>query len=154
MTDFSFRPVRSNTAVITMLGVLIVVVAAGFIYVPMALRAQTQSSSSMKSPASGSEQTQTSSVRISGTQAEIDTCINAATEAHNQLWAATCRQVSATMQIAYDACISNGKSQSYCQAQFGAYLSMGPTCTLPLIRQNELNVKYNAAKIVCQQKTY
>lgn len=155
MLRFPLRSGQSNTVIMTMLGILIVVVAAGFIYFSMALRSPTQSSSSSRSSAASSaQQTQSSSARTNGTQAEIDACINVATVAHNQLWAQTCTQVSATMKAAYNTCIANGQEPSYCQTEFGAYTSSDPACTLPLARKNVLNARFNAAKVVCQNKTY
>ena len=149
------RPGQSNTAVLTTLGVLIGLVVAGLIFVPMVLRLYgSQSQSSSSSSAASSAQQQTSSVRTSDQQAALNACIDLATETHNQLWAQRCTQESAILKRAYNACIANGQDQSYCQTQFGAYASMGSSCTLPVAMQNELNTRYAAAKTLCQNRTF
>ncbi len=157
----SSRPGEANVpAVLLSTAVLILAIAAAF-YVMVVLPFQndddasgSSSSSSVSSMMSSSQNVAPASAAPSSAfnQAAYDGCINAATEAHTQRWAAACLQLRETQESAYLACIQQEKGETYCQAQFGGYEEIDPNCVLSPARTAALNAQFTLGKEVCDRE--
>lgn len=111
----------------------------------------SSSSSMMSSVSGGTTATPPAATSSSSTktQADIDACINAATEAHNQRWASACADLRRSMEMAFNACMQNQQDEAYCTAQWGGYTSIDSTCDLGSAKTNSLNATFNVAKQHC-----
>jgi hypothetical protein len=142
---------------------LILCLAAAYYFIAV-LPTQGVSDDSSSSSSMSSSMTTTSSVAPTGDngatsssaqmtaeeKAAYDACINAATEAHNQRWAASCSQKKEAQRSLNLACVNEGQSQTYCDAQF-PYQNIDANCDLGLSRTNALNLQYAAGKKACEK---
>jgi hypothetical protein len=162
----TFRSGEANVpAIIVASGFLILCIAAAYYFIAVAplngdaMTDENSSSSSSSvsvvtsSAAMMDDGGDSSSLRsmTPSEQAAYDGCINAATEAHNQRWAAACENKKETQESAYLSCIQNKKDEDYCTAQFGGYENIDSNCDLGAARANALTLQYSAAKLACAQ---
>ncbi len=158
----TFRSGETNApAVIISSGFLILCIAAAYYFIAVApynavvIDDDSSSSSSSVTVTPSSVMTDdgedASSVRsmTPSEKAAYDGCINAATAAHNQRWAAACEEKKKSQESAYLACIENKQDEVYCTAQFGGYESIGANCDLGTVRTATLNTQYAIVKQQC-----
>jgi hypothetical protein len=162
----SVRPGETNVPAIILSVAVLIICLAGAYYLIAVVPAQQSNitidedslSSSPSSVSSvmqqggttGTSTTSTASSKVFD-QAAYDACINAATEAHNQRWAAMCTQKKENQHSLYLACVNKGNTEEYCKTQF-PYEDISSSCTLSVSQTNALNVQYAAAKQSCNKQ--
>lgn len=113
--------------------------------------ASVSSSTATSAAASSMAPKATASSASAKNQADIDACINAATEAHGHAWADACEDRKRTMEMAYNACIEKNGDEEYCGKQWGGYADIGTQCELGIAKTAALNASYEAAKQKCSE---